>query len=106
MYVIQSIIDKVTSPAILTNYLSLMDSLSSCFITDMPREKISDLVKMQLDEGGSWNIVSYSVAGATGSEYCPAMGAYASIMYENEEAIQTAKEMMQAVADGEIISAP
>ena len=106
MYVIQAIIDKVTSPAILTNYLGLMDSLSSCFITDMPREKISDLVKMQLDEGGSWNIVSYSVAGATGSEYCPAMGAYASIMYENEEAIQTAKEMMQAVADGEIISAP
>ncbi len=106
MYVIQAIIDKVTSPAILTNYLSLMDSLSSCFITDMPREKISDLVKMQLDEGGSWNIVSYTVAGATGGEYCPALGSYASIMYENDEAIQTAKEMMQAVADGEIISAP
>ena len=83
-----------------------MDSLSSCFITDMPREKISDLVKMQLDEGGSWNISSYTVAGDTGSEYCPALGSYASIMYENEEAIAEAKALMQAVADGEIISIP
>ena len=106
MYVIQAIIDKVTSPAILTNYLDLMDSLSSCFITDMPREKIADLVKMQLNEGGSWNITSYTVAGATGSEYSPALGAYASIMYQNEEALQTAREMMQAVEDGEILSNP
>ncbi len=106
MYAIKAIIDKVTSPAILTNYLSLMDSLSSCFITDMPRGKISDLVKMQLDEGGSWNIVSYTVAGDTGSEYCPAMGSYASVMYENEEAIQIAKSMIQAVTDGEILEQP
>ncbi len=106
MAMIQAIINRVISPAILTNYLDLMDSLSSCFITDMPREKISDLVKMQLDEGGSWNIASYTVAGATGSEYCPALGAYSSIMYENEEAIAEAKELMQAVADGEIISTP
>ena len=106
MAMIQAIINKMISPAILTNYLDLMESLSSCFITDMPRNKISDLVKMQLDEGGSWNITSYTVAGATGSEYCPALGAYASIMYENEEAIAEAKAMMQAVVDGEIISAP
>ncbi len=106
MAMIQAIINKVTSPAILTNYMDLMSSLSSCFITDIPRDKISDLVKMQLDEGGSWNIVAYTVAGATGSEYCPALGAYASIMYENEEAIAEAKELMQAVADGEVISAP
>lgn len=106
MAMIQAIINKIISPAILTNYLDLMDSLSSCFITDMPREKISDLVKMQLDEGGSWNISSYTVAGDTGSEYCPALGSYASIMYENEEAIAEAKALMQAVADGEIISIP
>ena len=106
MAMIQAIINKITSPAILTNYMDLMSSLSSCFITDIPRGKISDLVKMQLDEGGSWNIVSYTVAGATGSEYCPALGAYASIMYENEEAIAEAKALMQAVADGEIISDP
>ena len=61
---------------------------------------------MQLDEGGSWNIVSYTVAGDTGSEYCPAMGSYASVMYENEEAIQIAKSMIQAVTDGEILEQP
>ncbi len=106
MAMIQAIIDKLTSPAILTNYMSLMDSLSSCFITDMPRDKIADLVKMQLDEGGSWDIASYTVAGNTGSEYSPALGAYSSVMYENEEAIDIAKSMMQAMAAGEIISTP
>ena len=106
MAMVQAIINKATSPAILTNYLDLLSSLSSCFITDIPRWTISDIVKDQLDEGGSWNIVSYTVAGYCGSEYCPALGDYASVMYENEEAIETAKELMQAVLEGKTISEP
>ena len=59
MAMIQAIIDKVTSPAILTNYLELMDSLSSCFVTDMPREKIADLVKMASEIHGEKVFVRY-----------------------------------------------
>ena len=107
MAMIQAIIDKVTSPAILTNYLELMDSLSSCFITDMPREKISDLVKMQLDEGGSWQITSNSVNGFGNARSTYTSGAeILSVMDMDEIAVEQAKELIKACENGEILSTP
>ncbi|MBQ1368633.1 MAG: LCP family protein, partial [Firmicutes bacterium] len=47
MRMIQAVVDKITSPAILTSYMPLMDSLSSAVATNMPKDKISSLVKMQ-----------------------------------------------------------
>lgn len=102
MAMISAIIDKVMSPAILTNYMGLMDSVSGCFITDMPREKISDLVKMQLDEGGSWNIVSNSVHG-----YGNMLPTYSggsdllSVMEQDSEAVQQASNLIHACENGE-----
>lgn len=107
MAMIEAIIDKVMSPAILTNYMDLMDSVSGCFITDMPRDKISDLVKMQLGEGGSWNIVTNSVHG-----YGDMMSTYSggsellSVMKEDAEAVQQAKDLIQRCENGEILSDP
>ncbi len=107
MAMIQAIIDKITSPAILTNYMSLMESLSSCFITDMPREKISDLVKMQLDEGGSWNIITNSVAGYGNMRSTYFGGSeLLSVMDADEESVQQAKEMIEACIKGEILTNP
>ncbi len=63
MAMIEALANKIFSPAILTNYMDLMDSVSSCFITDMPRGKINDLVKMQLNDGAEWTIISNSVMG-------------------------------------------
>lgn len=50
MKVIQGVINKATSPDILKNYLSLLDSLSGCFETNIPYDVITSLVKQQLDE--------------------------------------------------------
>ena len=105
MAMIQAIIDKVTSPAILTNYLELMDSLSSCFVTDMPREKIADLVKMQLEEGGSWQITSNSVNGFGNARSTYTSGAeILSVMDMDEVAVEQAKELIKACENGEILS--
>ena len=107
MAMIQAIIDKVTSPAILTNYLDLMDSLSSCFVTDMPREKIADLVKMQLEEGGSWQITSNSVNGFGNARSTYTSGAeILSVMDMDEAAVEQAKEMIRDCVEGKILSNP
>ena len=107
MYMIQAIIDKVTSPAILTNYMDLMDSVSNCFITDMPREKIADLVKMQLDEGGSWQITSNSVNGFGNARSTYSGGAeLLSVMDIDEEAVAQAKELIRSCEEGQILSNP
>ena len=67
MKVIQGVINKATSPDILKNYLSLLDSLSGCFETNIPYDVITSLVKQQLDEGGSWQVLSLSLIHI----YCP-----------------------------------
>ena len=43
MKVIQGVINKATSPDILKNYLSLLDSLSGCFETNIPYDVITSL---------------------------------------------------------------
>ncbi len=107
MAMIQAIINKVSSPAILTNYMDLMDSLSSCFITDMPREKIADLVKMQLDEGGSWQITSNSVNGYGNMRSTYSGGSEPlSVMDADETAVQNAKDMIKALEEGTILTNP
>lgn len=63
MAVIQGVVDKVTQPSFLKNYLSVMDSLDGCFETNIPYDLIASLVRKQLDEGGSWQVLSYSVNG-------------------------------------------
>lgn len=52
---IQAIIKKGTSSAILTRYTSILNSLTGSFITNISTDKITDLVKWQLDSMPSWN---------------------------------------------------
>lgn len=105
MEVIRAIVDKAASPAILTGYMDLMDTISGCFITNMPRDKISDLVKMQLKDGAEWNIVSNSVAGHENERTTYlSSGDVLSVMDPDEEAIQQAHDLIQRCENGEILS--
>ena len=45
---IQAIIKKGTSSAILTRYTSILNSLTGSFITNISTDKITDLVKCNL----------------------------------------------------------
>lgn len=56
--VLKAIAGKLMSGRTLTNYASILKSISSMFVTDIPDSLISDLVTAQLD-GGSWTFSSY-----------------------------------------------
>ena len=58
MRVITGIIQKVMSPSIITNYMSLLDSLHSSFQTNLTDEQIISLIRMQINDMSSWNIES------------------------------------------------
>ncbi len=106
MAAISAIIDKAISPSILTGYTSLMSSLSGSFETDMSYDVIASLVSDQLDDGSGWNIVSYTVTG-TGDRQVPySMSQSVYVMIPNEETVQTAKDLIEAVYNGEVISDP
>lgn len=103
MKVIKAVIEKAISPALLTNYSAIMESISGSFETSMPYDKIAELVRDQLDNGGSWNIVSISADGTGDSKRPYSMSSYAYVMIPDQSTVDAAKAKIQQVYDGEII---
>ena len=102
MAVITGVINKATSPAILTNYKSVLNSASGMFETDMPYEMITKLIQNQITNGTKWNITSYSVDG-TGTYRQPySLGFSVYVMIPDQSTVNKAKELMAVVRDGGI----
>lgn len=102
MEVIRAVISKATSPALLKNYRTVLDSIEGSFETSVPYEVIASLVKNQLREGTKWNVVSYSVngTGATRKPYSLSTNAY--VMLPDETTVNRAKELIEQVKNGEV----
>lgn len=106
MKIIMAIIDKATSPSVLANYSSLMNSVSGSFETNMDSSEITSLVKMQMGDMASWNIVSNSVTGAGASKAAYSSGSQLLyVMIPDETSVQEAKNKIEKVASGEILAA-
>lgn len=105
MMVISSVVKRMASPALLNNYAGLMDSISGSFETSLSSAQISDLVRMQLNEGGGWNVQQYSVTGTgdMASCYSVSSGEY-YVMRPDENTVAKAKELIQKVYSGETLT--
>ena len=101
---IDAIAKKCMKPNMLAQYNSLLKAVQDCFVTNMPAERISSLVKMQLDTGGDWTISSNSLTGRDARAYTYSYSGQALyVMVPYQESIDNAKEMIQKVVDGEIL---
>jgi len=101
MAVIKAVINKAMSPAILSNYTELLESVAGNFETSMPYDMIAELVRDQLNKGGSWNIVSCSVNG-TGDMRVPySMSETAYVMIPDQSTVDAAKAKIDMVYQGE-----
>lgn len=102
MTVIKAIVNKACSSAVLTKYQELLKAASDAFITNMPYADISSLVQMQLGDMADWNITTYTVSGEGSTEYCYALGDKAWVMIKDSSKVNTAKNMIQQVINGEV----
>lgn len=102
MTVIKAIVNKACSSAVLTKYQELLKAASDAFITNMPYADISSLVQMQLGDMADWNITTYAVSGEGSTEYCYALGDKAWVMTKDSSKVNTAKNMIQQVINGEV----
>lgn len=98
--VLKAIIDKVTSPAILTNYMSFMDAISGTFQTNMNEKEINALIKMQLNDMRSWQISSDHLEGTGGIDWTPANGFNAYVMYPDEDSRLRALKEIETIMNG------
>ncbi len=67
--VIAALIKKMCSKSIITKYDSILNSLKGKFQTNMNSNKITSLLKMQLNDMSSWNVSTYNLQGVNSSNY-------------------------------------
>ena len=106
MEVIKAVINEMASSKMLYNYTDIMDAISDCFQTSMPKDMIQSLVKMQINDMKKWNVVSYSVdgTGTRASTFSIPGRDNLWVMIPDENTINHAKELIQQVIDGKVIS--
>ena len=101
MAVIKAVIEKAMSPAILTGYADLMESVAGNFETSMPYDLIAEIVRDQLNNGGSWNIVSNSVSGYGDTRMPYSLSTYAYVMIPDQDSVDAAVAKIYQVKSGE-----
>ena len=103
MAVITGVINKMMSPAILRNFSDLMEGLEGSFESDIPYDELAGLVRTQLAEGGSWNIVTCSVDGTGTKASTYSMNRQLYVMEPDQATVDHAKELIRQAEDGEIL---
>ena len=98
--VLMGIVDKITSPAIVTNYASIMDAMANTFSTTMSSDEISDLIKYQINNNPKWKMEQYMVNGTGDTLMCAELGDAASVMVPDQSTVKMAKDKINAVLAG------
>ena len=103
MKVIDAMVNKLKSPALLMGFSKLMDAAADCFVTSLSQEQISALVRMQLGDLANWDIQSYTVtgSGAKSTKCYSAKGQSLYVMKPDENSVNEAKALVAAVLGGE-----
>ena len=103
MKVIDAMVNKLKSPALLMSFSKLMDAATDCFVTSLSQDQITALVRMQLSDLASWDIQSCSVTGTSGksSKCYSAKGQSLYVMKPDENSVNEAKSLIASVLDGE-----
>ena len=78
--VIKLLLDKLMSPAVLTNLNEVLDSLDGCYQMNIPDKKIAELVKMQLNDNASWTVLKQTASQGV-SELAPTYSGGSTPLY-------------------------
>lgn len=106
MKMIQAVLTKISSgQTLIKNYSEILNSLEGMLATDMERENISKLVKMQLKDNAEWEILTYAVTGYDSYKTTysmPNVSCY--VMVPNQSSVDYGKELIARIVDGEILT--
>ncbi len=105
MEVIKGIMKKLTPSTLAKNFFPLMDALEDSFETSLPYSLITGLVQGQL-QGGSWEVLSYSVSGSDHMTVPFSLPHEAYVMIPDEETLATARQLLTDVMAGKRVAIP
>ena len=98
MAVIKGIIQKAASPAILTDYTSILEGVQNCIDTNIPYDLMAELVRQQLSRKTTWNVTTYSVDGTGDNQVPYSMSSRVYVMVPDMATVEHAKELLAQVA--------
>ncbi|MFY9295862.1 MAG: LCP family protein [Caldicoprobacterales bacterium] len=100
MEVIKGMINKALSPAILTNYNAIMNSVADGVDTNMSTKEITSLVKMQIDDMSPWAIETNNVIGNGAMETTYTYRTRPLyVMIPDHDSVEAAKEKIRQVME-------
>lgn len=101
---ISAIVKKIASPAILTTFSAVLDTIGESVETNMETAQMNALVQMQLESMPNWDIQSYQIEGTPKSAVCYSTGkALASVVEPSKESIEKARKYIdQLIANQRI----
>lgn len=99
MDVITATLSKLTSSReFLTNYGTILSSMSGSFQTSMPQETVYKLIGDQLSSSTGWKVDNYAISGSgTFANTFSMPGTSLYVMIPNDSDIETAKQKIDAV---------
>ncbi len=101
---IAAILKKVCSPAILTSFSAVLDTVSESVETNLSSDDINALVQMQLSDMPSWDIQSYQIMGDPMKKPCYSLGGReASVVLPYDSSIEQARQYIDDLMAGKII---
>lgn len=99
---LEAIFRKCTSTSIITKYNSLLNSINGSFVTNMPTDRLTSLIKMQLAKKYKWTITANSLDGSDSSNYTYSYSSQKLYVMEPiAESVEYAQDLIQSVIDGE-----
>lgn len=102
--VIEAVIKKMCNKSILTKYESLLKSIEGKFQTNMSNKEITSLIKMQINDMSSWNIISIGLDGSNGRGITYSGGNQELyVMIPDWNTVDEASSTIKAVLDGQKI---
>lgn len=102
---LMAILRKAMSPAIITNWSSILNSVSDSIEMSFSSSDVTSLIQMQLNDGADWDFQSYALTGSgtysTNTYSMPGSNLY--VMIPNEDTVNQAIQYIKAMQAGETI---
>ena len=112
MRMIKAVINKVLSPELLYNFDDVLSAVEGSFQTTMPYDMISDLVKKQIAENPTWEIITVAADGEGATDipyafiyYGNEGGMYAYVCEPNYDSVNSIHDKIAAMERNERVSA-
>lgn len=104
--VLKGMINKMISPAIITNYNNVLSAIEGSFETNMSASEITSLIKMQINDMASWDILQTQLSGSGKRMYGGALMPNNNLYYmiPDENSVNKCKSYIEKMTKGEKVT--